>query len=196
MKKVLILCHPDFSTRGKFKRKLDKIFSKSNDYKVSYFDDHHNLITQYFPSETLEKLSPELLTNILSIDLTHAVIFDSDSKPKFTYIYECLFNKIPIRYIKDKITFVSNKDRGEDFDTYCGRGTLWGNPYAIGIDGDRDEVIRKFKYDFDRDYLKGGKEFKEKLKGLRGNVFGCHCKPYACHGDILAQYLNEIDDGE
>lgn len=25
---------------------------------------------------------------------------------------------------------------------------------------------------------------------LRGKVLGCHCKPLACHGDILADYLN------
>ncbi|HHN8406098.1 TPA: DUF4326 domain-containing protein [Morganella morganii] len=196
MKKVLILCHPDFSAMGKFKRKLNKIFSKLNDYKVFYFEDHHGLIKDYFPDEVLERLLPDLFEKIPSINLTHAVIFDSNSKPQYVYIYEGLVKKIPVRYIKDKITFVSNKDRGEDFDTYCGRGTLWGNPYAIGIDGDREEVIRKFKYDFDRDYLKGGKEFKEKLKELRGNILGCHCKPYACHVDVLARYLNEMDDGE
>ena len=103
---------------------------------------------------------------------------------------------IPVRYIQDKITFVSNKDKGEHFDTYIGRGTLWGNPYAIGQDGDREEVIRKFAYDFNRGFLRGGEDFNEKLKALRGHTLGCHCKPYACHGDVLADYLNKLDDGE
>lgn len=31
------------------------------------------------------------------------------------------------------------------YDVYCGRPTRWGNPFAIGKDGDRAEVIRKYK---------------------------------------------------
>ncbi|KHS79582.1 DUF4326 domain-containing protein [Pectobacterium brasiliense] len=196
MKKVLIMYHFDFASKGKFERKLTRILSKSNDYKIFYFEDHHNLIEQFFTADILTKLAPELLADPFSIGLTHAVIFDSATKPELLDPRDVLSKKITVRYITDKITFVSNKDRGEHFDTYCGRGTLWGNPYAIGVDGDRDEVIRKFKYDFDRDYLKGGNDFKEKLKKLRGHTLGCHCKPYACHGDVLAQYLNELDDGE
>jgi len=196
MMKALIMYHPDFASKGKFERKLSRIFSESNDYQVFYFEDHHDLITQYFPANVLTKLAPEVLADPFSVGLTHAVLFDAVTKPDFTDLRDILSSKIPVRYIKDKITFVSNKDKGEHFDTYCGRGTLWGNPYAIGADGDRDEVIRKFKYDFDRDYLRGGVDFKEKLKLLRGHTLGCHCKPYACHGDVLAQYLNEQDDGE
>lgn len=196
MKKVLIMYHFGFASRGKFERKLTRILSKSDDHKIFYFEDHHNLIKQFFTADILTKLAPELLADPFSIGLTHAVIFDSATKPEFFDPQDVLSEKITVRYITDKITFVSNKDRGEHFDTYCGRGTLWGNPYAIGVDGDRDEVIRKFKYDFDRDYLKGGNDFKEKLKKLRGHTLGCHCKPYACHSDVLAQYLNELDDGE
>ncbi|WP_123009399.1 DUF4326 domain-containing protein, partial [Escherichia coli] len=31
---------------------------------------------------------------------------------------------------------------------------------------------------------------------LKGKVIACHCKPYACHGDIIADYINSLDDGE
>lgn len=90
-------------------------------------------------------------------------------------------------------TSVANIDRQEKYDVYIGRGSGWGNPYVIGIDGDRDEVIRKFQYDFDRGYLKSS---KEQLLKLRGKILGCHCKPAACHGDVLANYLNSLDDGK
>lgn len=52
------------------------------------------------------------------------------------------------------ITRVVNIDRNENYDVYIGRGSDWGNPYALGIDGDRDEVIGKYQYDFDRGFLK------------------------------------------
>jgi hypothetical protein len=188
--------HPDFVSKGKFERKLSRIFSKSNDYQVFYFVDHNGLISDLLTDNELIKLDADVLADPFSVGLTHAVIFDSESKPIFSSPYDVLSSKIPVRYIKDKITFVSNKDKGDFFDTYIGRGTLWGNPYAIGSDGDREEVIRKFAYDFNKGFLRGGEEFNDKLKLLRGHTLGCHCKPFACHGDILARYLNELDDGE
>ncbi|MBA0185007.1 DUF4326 domain-containing protein [Pectobacterium versatile] len=196
MMRVFILYHPDFASKGKFERKLSRIFSNSIDYKILYFEDHHNLIINYFNSNVLINIDKTNFTNLTPSNLTHAVIIDSANKPIFMEQYKTLSSKIPVRYIKDNITSVSNKDRNEHFDTYIGRGTLWGNPYAIGHDGDRDEVIRKFKYDFERDFLKGGPDFKKQLMTLRGQTLGCHCKPYSCHGDILAQYLNELDDEE
>ena len=81
----------------------------------------------------------------------------------------------------------------ESYDVYIRRSSPWGNPYAIGIDGDREEVIRKYQYNFDKGYLKSS---KEELLKLRGKILGCHCKPLACHGDILANYLNSLDDGK
>jgi hypothetical protein len=93
------------------------------------------------------------------------------------------------------LTTVVNKDKGHDFDVYIGRGSEFGNPYALGFDGDREEVIRKFAYDFERDFLRGGVEFKEKLKQHKGERLGCHCAPAPCHGDVLAEFLNSLDDG-
>lgn len=31
------------------------------------------------------------------------------------------------------------------YDVYCGRGSLFGNPFKIGRDGDRKQVIQKFR---------------------------------------------------
>lgn len=122
--KVLIMYHPDFASKGKFERKLTRILSKSSEYQVFYFEDNQNLIYNYFSSDLIFKLEPDLLTDAFNLGLTHAVLIDSALKPEFTTIYETLSSHFPVRYIKDKITFVSNKDRGEHFDVYCGRGTL------------------------------------------------------------------------
>lgn len=32
----------------------------------------------------------------------------------------------------------------------------------------------------------------EHLHELRDQVLGCHCKPLACHGDILAKFADEL----
>ena len=61
---------------------------------------------------------------------------------------------------------------------------------------DRDEVIRKFKYDFDKGFLKPFDNIEKNALSLKGKIIACHCKPYACHGDVIADYVNSLDDGE
>ncbi len=85
-------------------------------------------------------------------------------------------------------TTVVNKNR-EDYDVYAGRGGPFGNPYQIGPDGNRNEVIRKFDYDFHQHMLKDP-VFRQKLERLRGQRLGCFCKPLPCHADVIAAYLN------
>ena len=33
----------------------------------------------------------------------------------------------------------------DKYDVYIGRPSKWGNPYEIGVDGSRKEVIEKYK---------------------------------------------------
>jgi hypothetical protein len=75
----------------------------------------------------------------------------------------------------------------ESYDVYIGRGSKWGNPYRIGIDGTRDEVIAKF-----RRYIMNHMSLMNSLYELEGKVLGCHCKPEACHGDVLVSLLDDL----
>lgn len=76
------------------------------------------------------------------------------------------------------------------------RGTIYGNPFVIGKDGSRDEVIQKYrKWLWIR--IKEDYDFSEKIKDLYGRDLCCCCYPLPCHGDILlkaAEYLNKVKD--
>ena len=68
-----------------------------------------------------------------------------------------------------------------------GRGTVWGNPFIIGADGDRDTVIAKFYH-----YAKWRLEREpEWLEPLRGWDLACYCAPQACHGNAIIMLLEE-----
>lgn len=70
---------------------------------------------------------------------------------------------------------------------YIGRGSQFGNPFRIGKDGNRAEVIEKYKKYF---YNKlNNIQFKQAVHRLQGKKLGCFCKPLACHGDIIVEYL-------
>lgn len=77
----------------------------------------------------------------------------------------------------------------EDYDVYIGRGSLWGNPFKIGADGTREEVIEKFRL-YLWEQIKAGRISKEQLVELEGKTLGCFCTPQACHGDIIVKAVN------
>ena len=74
----------------------------------------------------------------------------------------------------------------EHHDVYIGRGGDWGNPFVIGRDGGRAEVIAKYE-----DWLLGNAELMARLPELEGRILGCWCSPAACHGDVLARFANK-----
>jgi len=70
----------------------------------------------------------------------------------------------------------------EEYDIYIGRGSKWGNPFLIGKDGTRKEVI--FKY---RNYILNNKELMTCIHELKDKTLGCWCSPKPCHGDVLKE---------
>ncbi len=70
----------------------------------------------------------------------------------------------------------------EPYDIRIDRLTRWGNPFVIGKDGDRETVITKYE-----DWILMRPDLLADLPALRGKRLGCHCKPLACHGDVLAR---------
>ncbi len=81
---------------------------------------------------------------------------------------------------------VLNKKVSDD-GVYIGRPSKWGNPFVIGKDGTRSEVIQKY-----RKWLNSNPDLRaDAKKELRGKNLVCFCAPLACHGDILLQVANE-----
>ena len=76
--------------------------------------------------------------------------------------------------------------RKSDYNTYIGRPSKWGNPFEIGRDGTREEVIRAYE-----EWIRTQPALLNDLVELRGKTLGCWCKPAACHGDVLVKLLNE-----
>lgn len=195
MKEILILYPKEFSCSEKFNRKVENITKNISLFKITSLHDEKSLI------KNLSKKNNFVFNIREEIDdITHAIIFD-DGESFINELYSLKEKKIPIRIIKVKITKVINikntkhsKNNTENYE-YIGRGSKWGNPYSIYENGDdRDEVIRKFKYDFYHDKFLNIK--KTDFLILRGKTLGCFCKPLSCHGDVIADYLNSLDDGE
>ncbi len=75
----------------------------------------------------------------------------------------------------------------ESYDIYIGRPSIWGNPFTIGPDGTREDVIQKHK----QKILSNPKMVARIKRELGGKVLGCWCKPKPCHGDTYVEIANE-----
>lgn len=84
------------------------------------------------------------------------------------------------------LTTVVHKHR-QMYDVDISRRGKWGNPYRIGRDGTRAEVIAKYEV-----WIKGQPQLMAALPELKGMVLGCHCHPRPCHGDVLARLVNAL----
>ena len=74
--------------------------------------------------------------------------------------------------------------RSQPYDVYIGRPSKWGNPFIMGVDGTREEVIEKY-----RQWILQKPDLLKDLHQLKGKTLGCWCKPNACHGDVLIELL-------
>jgi len=69
------------------------------------------------------------------------------------------------------------------YDVYVGRPSKWGNPFTIGRDGARAQVIAKY-----RAWILTQPALVEAARReLRGKVLACWCAPLACHAEVLAE---------
>jgi len=70
---------------------------------------------------------------------------------------------------------------------YIGRPSKWGNPFVVGRDGSREEVISKYRewFELHYDLVQAAKD------ELAGRNLLCFCSPLSCHGDYLLKVANE-----
>lgn len=73
---------------------------------------------------------------------------------------------------------------------YIGRPTRFGNPFVIGRDGTREQVIAKYE-----EWLRKNPALIEDMrKTLKGKDLVCYCAPQACHGHVILKVLAEDDN--
>jgi len=80
------------------------------------------------------------------------------------------------------------------FTIYIGRAwaeyrtSRFHNPFHIGADGEREEVIAKFAVYWYASEQRGLREHALERIGSDA-ILGCWCHPQQCHGDIIAGYI-------
>ena len=100
------------------------------------------------------------------------------------------------------VTIVVNL-RKQRYDIYIGRAGkgqdgYFGNPISKnepcfvcnGTHSTPESTLHCFEAYFHH-RLEIDEEFKSRVLALKGKTLGCFCKPRACHGDIIARYVEQ-----
>lgn len=109
-----------------------------------------------------------------------------------------------------KTTVVNLKH--EAFDVYIGRAatrasdarcheeSMFANPFpltkalvaTLGDAGARRHVIEQFRQHLLNCLEENPGVWVPALRNLKGKRLGCWCKPLACHGDVLAEFAQQM----
>ena len=81
-----------------------------------------------------------------------------------------------------------------------GASSALGNPFMINRDGDRAEVIRKYKQWLwqqvqvqNPSVMNELQELLKKARSSEGVTLLCFCAPLACHGDVIKSCLEWME---
>ena len=82
---------------------------------------------------------------------------------------------------------------------YVGRPSVLGNPFVVGVHGNRRECIDKYEVWLRVSILDhNSDQYKEinRLASLSDGELSCHCYPLPCHADVIAKIIDEVRRGE
>jgi len=82
----------------------------------------------------------------------------------------------------------------EPYTVYIGRPGFLGNPFEIGRDGNREEVIRKYEEWLRRDDPNNLCVLDRIFDLKDEDILGCWCSPKSCHGDVIIKLWKEMHE--
>lgn len=90
---------------------------------------------------------------------------------------------------------IVNKHHGKSGE-YIGRGSPLGNPFVIGKDGSREQVIAKYRIWLNEQIMRKNPVVLDELNRLgnkaideKGLALQCFCYPKPCHGEVIKEKL-------
>jgi len=81
---------------------------------------------------------------------------------------------------------------------YVGRPSPLGNPFVIGNDGSRDEVIEQYRQWLRNEWAQHGparKALEQLVKQYQRTgvlTLLCHCSPKRCHASVIADAIHNL----
>src|SRR5688572_10622655 len=129
-----------FSNKALLRSKLDRYTAGLPPFEVVGFNDSKGLIRDYFQGRLVKSVaaSASLYEKRKLLKGARWAVFFWDGTGLADVIYLASLYEAKLKVVAVETTRVANKERGDEFDVYIGRGTPWGNPFPIGEGADRN----------------------------------------------------------
>ncbi len=99
-------------------------------------------------------------------------------RPKYNNLFEWMNDENNIYIGRKGVVFIDKKRFPE-------KSSIFANPFKIGKDGSREEVLVKYRH-----YITNNETLINELLSLQGKNLGCWCCPEMCHGNILLELID------
>lgn len=104
-------------------------------------------------------------------------------RPKYNNLKEWIDDKNNIYIGRCGVVFIDKK-------RFPSESSNFANPYKIGKDGTREEVITKYK-EYIENKLEHDELLQKELISMKDKNLGCWCYPDMCHGNVLLELINK-----
>ncbi len=93
-----------------------------------------------------------------------------------------------------KVIHIRDSKPGDIYIGRAGKGHdgFFGNPFRLKSGESRGATIERYRAYFLK-RIEEDKEFRRRVLELKGKRLTCFCKPHACHGDVIGEWLNSQD---
>lgn len=147
-----------------------------------------NPIWAVLSPELKEALGDKNLSDVFKFDFS---VYKSSITPEIEVFYKQLFHQdgttvVNFRKEKCDVKICRKPDNSIPDPPELG---CFGNPYSEKKYG-RERCIALFEEYFLK-RVEEDKAFREAVLSLKGKRLGCFCKPLACHGDVIKQWLDQ-----
>jgi hypothetical protein len=111
-------------------------------------------------------------------------------RPEYANLKEWCKDEKNVYIGRKGIVFIKNEIT-EKKERYPKISSVFCNPFKVGKDGNREEVIEKYE-NYITEKIQLEPELKIRLIEMKNKNLGCWCYPEKCHGDILIDIINKL----
>lgn len=108
-------------------------------------------------------------------------------RPKYKNLKEWIDDDNNVYIGRSGIVFILNEKTNKK-ERFPKKSSNFANPYKVGKDGTRKEVIQKYKI-YIKKKLDKDSVLQTELLEMKGKNLGCWCHPESCHGDVLLELI-------
>lgn len=110
-------------------------------------------------------------------------------RPQYNNLKEWMDDDNNVYIGRAGVVFIQNDETNKK-ERFPKEQSIFANPYKVGKDGTREEVIAKYR-DYMENKLDDDCVLLQELFKLEGKNLGCWCHPEPCHGDVLLELIEK-----